>query len=202
MRQMFLRILANAFLFGKNKWNAKACVIKSNLFVNNDAFQKHSEALKEWMIHWKGGRTMSAKIKSNVVTDWRLLSRLRWWHTRNARWGGKSYTCQRQYEDKTMKEGRSQHYVCHFLFVQTSIGVTDTSCSQSLYIMQTSTWTSWYTSQVTFSRAIKMYRFYFVMRTHGTLTQYCHGRAVANDHNCSWHFISPTCRTGEVGTTR
>ena len=35
----FLWISANAFLFGKNKRNANACGMKSDLFVNNDVFQ-------------------------------------------------------------------------------------------------------------------------------------------------------------------
>ena len=38
-RPAFLWISANAFLFGKNRRNAKACSIKSDLSVNNDVFQ-------------------------------------------------------------------------------------------------------------------------------------------------------------------
>ena len=39
----FLWISANAFLFGKNRRNAKACGIKSDLSVNNGAFQTGCE---------------------------------------------------------------------------------------------------------------------------------------------------------------
>ena len=39
----FLWISANAFLFGKNKRNANACGMKSDLFVNNDVFQTRYE---------------------------------------------------------------------------------------------------------------------------------------------------------------
>ena len=38
-RPSFLWISANAFLFGKTRRNAKACGIKSDLFINNDVFQ-------------------------------------------------------------------------------------------------------------------------------------------------------------------
>ena len=38
-RLTFLWIPANAFLFGKNRRNAKACSIKSDLSVNNDVIQ-------------------------------------------------------------------------------------------------------------------------------------------------------------------
>ena len=38
-RPTFLWISANAFLFGKNSRNAKACGIKIDLSVNNDVFQ-------------------------------------------------------------------------------------------------------------------------------------------------------------------
>ena len=38
-RQTFLWISAKVFLFGKNRRNAKACGIKSDLSVNNDVFQ-------------------------------------------------------------------------------------------------------------------------------------------------------------------
>ena len=36
---MFLWILVNVFLFGKNMRNSKVCGIKSDLSVNNDVFQ-------------------------------------------------------------------------------------------------------------------------------------------------------------------
>ena len=39
----FLWISANAFLFGKNRRNAKACGIESDLSVNNEVFQTGCE---------------------------------------------------------------------------------------------------------------------------------------------------------------
>ena len=39
MRPTFLWISANAFLFGKNRRNAKACSIKSDHSVSTDVFQ-------------------------------------------------------------------------------------------------------------------------------------------------------------------
>ena len=53
-RSTSLWISANAFLFLKNRQNAKACGIKSNLFVNNDVFQteyKHKTFRStDWML--------------------------------------------------------------------------------------------------------------------------------------------------------
>ena len=42
-RPTFLWISENAFLFGKNRQNAKACSIKSDLSMNNDVFQTGCE---------------------------------------------------------------------------------------------------------------------------------------------------------------
>ena len=39
----FLWISGNAFLFGKNRRNAKACGIESDLSVNNDVFRTGCE---------------------------------------------------------------------------------------------------------------------------------------------------------------
>ena len=70
-RPTFLWLSANAFLFGKNWRNSKACGIKSDLFVNNDFFQTGYE-LKTFSQHALGAESPSCLVShSHTACAWR-----------------------------------------------------------------------------------------------------------------------------------
>ena len=73
-RLTFLWISANAFLFGKNRRNAKACGIKSDLYVNNGPFHRGYE-LKTFSQHGLGAESSSCLVlRSQTAYAWRKRS--------------------------------------------------------------------------------------------------------------------------------